>query len=108
MRQNEWVIPGILLCGLLQPATVFAESAAVPSWAYESLQQLVDEGYADMPAKDIRSCSREELAQLTAQALKNTERHQRETVSEGAGKTDLKNLSDEIIWTVGCIMKLNS
>ena len=98
MRQNEWLISGIVVCGLLQPMTVSAESASVPAWAYESLQQLVDEGYADMPAKDIRSCSREELAQLTAQAMKNMERNQREKISKGDGKSDLKNLSDEIRW----------
>ena len=96
MRQNEWVIPGILLCGLLQPATVFAESAAVPSWAYESLQQLVDEGYADMPTKDIRSCSREELAQLAAQALKNIDKIQQGTLADEYGRVTRLALNDEV------------
>lgn len=96
MRQNEWVIPGILLCGLLQPATVFAESAAVPLWAYESLQQLVDEGYADMPTKDIRSCSREELAQLAAQALKNIDKIQQGTLADEYGRVTRLALNDEV------------
>ena len=96
MRQNEWLISGIVMCGLLQPVTVFAESAAVPAWAYESLQQLVDEGYADMPSKDIHSCSREELAQLTAQALKNIDKIQQGTLADEYGRVTRLALNDEV------------
>jgi hypothetical protein len=76
--------------------SVSAESTVVPTWAYEALQQLVDEGYADMPTKDIRNCSREELALLTAQALKNIDKIQQGTLADEYGRVSRLALNDEV------------
>ena len=63
---------GIPICALLLAAsssTGFAATQQVPDWSYDALIHLAEAGYVTLPG-DVHSLSREDLAALTAQALK--------------------------------------
>lgn len=51
------------------PGAVLADSA-VPEWAYADMAELVNAGYAPVPATDVRSLSRGDMAMMTARILK--------------------------------------
>ncbi|MBQ1510468.1 MAG: hypothetical protein IIZ54_06190, partial [Selenomonadaceae bacterium] len=51
------------------PDAYASPGAQSPDWTYDSLAQLMNAGYLMPPGKPLSECSREELSQLTAQAL---------------------------------------
>ena len=70
----------LLAAACLIPAEVQAAPAA-DAWVYDDLQQLASAGLLTLPAKDLQTMSRTELAALVNQALDHVETYQ--GVSEG-------------------------
>ena len=61
-------------CGLAAilavPAVVCTAAAAVPDWAYDAITSLANAGYVTLPDGGAQGLSREQMAALTARALK--------------------------------------
>ncbi len=61
-------------CGLAAmlavPAIACADAASVPDWTYDAITSLADAGYVTLPDGGVQGLSREQMAALTARALK--------------------------------------
>ena len=61
-------------CGLaallVVPAVICTAEGSVPDWAYDAMNGLAEAGYVVLPENGAQGLSRQQMAMLTAQALK--------------------------------------
>jgi len=60
-------------------------AADVPDWSYDSMLALSDQGYVRIPTNEIHNLSRQQMAKLTIEAMKNIEK--RDNITASSDKT---------------------
>ena len=74
----------LAMAAVLPSSVCCAAEKPVPDWVYTTLESMAADGYVTLPEGGLDSLSREELAQLAAQALKSMDHHVGEPGPSGA------------------------
>ena len=76
------------------PSVVFAQTT--PSWVYDAVNHLEEEGYIDLGGREAASIPHDELTKIVAQGLHEIDRIQRGTLADEYGRITSLAVRDEV------------
>lgn len=82
-----------MLAGAL-PGVTYAQTT--PSWVYDAVNQLEEEGYLDLGGRDAASIPRDELTKIVAQGLHEIDRIQQGSLADEYGRITSLAMRDEV------------
>ena len=82
-----------VLAGAL-PSVTYAQTT--PSWVYDAVNHLEEEGYLDLSGRDAASIPRDELTKIVAQGLHEIDRIQQGTLADEYGRITSLAMRDEV------------
>ena len=76
------------------PSVVFAQTT--PSWVYDAVNHLEEEGYIDLGGREAASIPHDDLTKIVAQGLHEIDRIQRGTLADEYGRITSLAVRDEV------------
>ena len=85
-----------LLCMLVGVLSHTAFAQATPSWVYDAVNHLEEEGYIDLSGREAASIPHDELTKIVAQGLHEINRIQQGTLADEYGRITSLAVRDEV------------
>lgn len=85
-----------LLCMLVGVLSHTAFAQATPSWVYEAVNHLEEEGYIDLGGREAASIPHDDLTKIVAQGLHEINRIQQGTLADEYGRITSLAVRDEV------------
>ena len=85
-----------LLCMLVGVLSHTAFAQATPSWVYEAVNHLEEEGYIDLGGREAASIPHDDLTKIVAQGLHEIDRIQQGTLADEYGRITSLAVRDEV------------
>lgn len=85
-----------LLCMLACALPEVTQAQTTPSWVYDAVNHLEEEGYLDLGGRDAASIPRDELTKIVAQGLHEIDRIQQGTLADEYGRITSLAMRDEV------------
>ena len=85
-----------LLCMLVGALSHTAFAQATPSWVYDAVNHLEEEGYIDLGGREAASIPHDDLTKIVAQGLHEIDRIQQGTLADEYGRITSLAVRDEV------------
>lgn len=85
-----------LLCMLVGVLSHTAFAQATPSWVYDAVNHLEEEGYIDLGGREAASIPHDDLTKIVAQGLHEIDRIQQGTLADEYGRITSLAVRDEV------------
>lgn len=85
-----------LLCMLVGVLSHTAFAQATPSWVYDAVNHLEEEGYIDLGGREAASIPHDDLTKIVAQGLHEIDRIQQGTLADEYGRITSLAIRDEV------------